>query len=115
MLAGTEVRDLVVQHLNDIGNVMNLQWDVQTAFDNTKWAIQADEDHGKVRIYAELDWFVILDFVKVTYTFRKLLRKDSPGPDLINFKDGDKIQFGEGKEKDIEKLGGGPLPMLCNL
>ena len=60
--------------------------------------------------------FVIPDsFVKVTYTFRKLLRKDSPGPGLIKLKDGDKIQFGQGEAKDIEKLGGGPLPALCNL
>jgi hypothetical protein len=59
--------------------------------------------------------FVIPDFVKVTYTFRKLLRKDSPGPGLIKLKDGEKIRFGQGEAKDIEKLGGGPLPALCNL
>ena len=59
--------------------------------------------------------FVIPDFVKVTYTFRKLLRKDSPGPGLVKLKDGDKIRFGQGNAKDIEKLGGGPLPVLCNL
>jgi hypothetical protein len=59
--------------------------------------------------------FVIPDFVKVTYTFRKLLRKDSPGPGLVKLKDGDKIQFGQGKAEDIEKLGEGPLPTLCNL
>jgi hypothetical protein len=43
------------------------------------------------------------------------LRKDSPGPGLVKLKDGDKIQFGQGKAEDIEKLGGGPLPTLCNL
>jgi hypothetical protein len=59
--------------------------------------------------------FVIPDFVKVTYTFRKLLRRDSPGPGLVKLKDGDKIQFGHGEAKDIEKLGEGPLPALCNL
>jgi len=98
MLAGTKVRDLVVQHLNDIGNVMNLEWNAQTAYDNNEWAIQADEDHGKA-----------------TYTFRKLLRKDSPGPGVVKFKDRDEIRFGQGNAKDIEKLGGGPLPVLCNL
>ena len=56
---------------------------------------------------------IISDFIKVTYTFRKLLRKDFPSPGLIKLKDGDKIQFGQGEVK--EKLGGGPLPVLCNL
>ena len=57
MLAGPEVRDLVIDNLNRIGNVMNLQWDAQTAYNKIEWAIQADEDRGKVRIYAVLDWF----------------------------------------------------------
>ena len=57
MLAGPEVRDLVINNLNCIGNVMNLQWDAQTAYDKIEWAIQANEDRGKVRIYAVLDCF----------------------------------------------------------
>src|ERR1700733_10166783 len=72
---------------------------------------------NKARYEYMLYWtgFVIPDFVKVTYTFRKLLRKNSPGPGLVKLKDGDGIQFGQGKAEDIEKLGGGPLPTLCNL
>ena len=51
------MRDLVIDNLNRIGNVMNLQWDAQTAYDNIEWAIHADEEQGKVQIYAVLDWF----------------------------------------------------------
>jgi hypothetical protein len=40
---------------------------------------------------------------------------DSPAPGYIQLKDGDTIQFGNGKAEDIKKLGGGPLPALCNL
>jgi hypothetical protein len=57
MLAGQEVRDLVIDNLNRIGNVMNLEWNAQTAYDDIEWAIQADEDQGKVRIYVILGRF----------------------------------------------------------
>ena len=57
MLAGEEIRDLVVKYLNDIENVMNLQWDAQHAYDDLVWAIQANEDNGKVWIEIILDWF----------------------------------------------------------
>ena len=57
MLAGAGVRDLVVKHLNSIGNVMNLEMNAHSTYDNIEWAIQANQDHDKVRIYATLGWF----------------------------------------------------------
>ncbi|KAF8576916.1 hypothetical protein K439DRAFT_1622503 [Ramaria rubella] len=38
---------------------------------------------------------------------------EDPGPGFILLKDGDEIDFGQGPEG--EKLGNGPLPLLCNL
>ena len=49
MFAGTKVRDLVIEHLNGVGNTMNLQSDASKAFDDLRWAIEAKEDEdGKV-------------------------------------------------------------------
>ena len=44
MFAGTTVRDLVMEHLNGIGNVMNLQVDARTTYDAIEWAIRAEKD-----------------------------------------------------------------------
>jgi hypothetical protein len=44
------VQDLITNNLNHIGNVMNLQWDAQTAYNNIELVIQAHEDQGKVQI-----------------------------------------------------------------
>jgi len=56
MLAGTEVVDFVVEHLNSVGNIMTLEWNASQAYDDFRWAIQAKvEDDGKVEII--LDWF----------------------------------------------------------
>jgi hypothetical protein len=44
------VRDLVVEHLNGIDNVVNLEMNAHAKYDKIEWAIQANEDHGKVRI-----------------------------------------------------------------
>jgi hypothetical protein len=49
MFTGNEARDLVIQHLNGIGNVMNIQWDAHDAYDNLKWGIEAQIDNGTVR------------------------------------------------------------------
>jgi hypothetical protein len=57
MLAGMNVRDLVVKHPNSIGNVMNLEMNAHSTYDGIEWAIQAVEDHDKVRIYAIPEWF----------------------------------------------------------
>jgi hypothetical protein len=50
MFAGTQVRDLVVQQLKSIGNVMNLEMNTHAGYDKIEWAIQANEHDGKVRI-----------------------------------------------------------------
>jgi hypothetical protein len=56
MLAGIEVGDLVVEHLNGVGNIMTLELNALQAYDDFRWAIQAKvEDDGKVEII--LDWF----------------------------------------------------------
>jgi len=49
MFAGNEVRDLVVQHLNGIGNVVNLEKNAHSAYDNLRWGIEAQNDNGTVR------------------------------------------------------------------
>jgi hypothetical protein len=50
MFAGTATTALVLQHLNSIDNMMNLQADTHTAYDNLKWGIEARVDDEKVRI-----------------------------------------------------------------
>ena len=56
MLAGPEEGDLVVEHLNSVGNIMTLEWNASQAYADFRWAIQAKvEDDGKVEII--LDWF----------------------------------------------------------
>ena len=48
MFAGTATRDLVLQYLNDLGNLMNLQSDAQTAYDDLQWGIEAQVENGTV-------------------------------------------------------------------
>jgi len=98
MLAGTGVRDLVIKNLNSIGNVVNLEMNAHATYDDIEWTIQANKDHDKV-----------------TYTFKMLSGDDSPAPGYIQLKHGEEIRFASGKAEDINKLGGGPLPALCNL
>jgi hypothetical protein len=43
------------------------------------------------------------------------LYPDFPGPGFIRLRDGDKIPFGKGKAEDVNRLGSGPSPVLCNL
>jgi hypothetical protein len=50
MFAGDEARDLVIQHLNGLGNVVNLQKYVLETYDNLRWGIEAQIDNGKVPI-----------------------------------------------------------------
>jgi hypothetical protein len=49
MFAGPATRDLILQHLNNIGNVMNLQSDAHIACDKLEWGIEARDDNGSVR------------------------------------------------------------------
>jgi len=39
----------VVQHLNDIGNVMNLETNAHSFYDDLRWGIEAIDDNGEVR------------------------------------------------------------------
>jgi hypothetical protein len=48
MLAEAEVQGLVVEHLNSVGNFMNLQWDAQSMYHNMAWVIQAQLNYDKV-------------------------------------------------------------------
>ena len=48
MLAGSAVRDLVLQQLNSLGNLMNIQSDAHTAYDNLRWGIESRMEGGMV-------------------------------------------------------------------
>jgi len=48
MFAGTQVRDLVFQQLNQLGNVMNIQSDAHTAYDELHWGIEGRVENGTV-------------------------------------------------------------------
>ena len=47
------------------------------------------------------------------YIYRRVPYSPNVGPALINLRDGDEIHFGCGIKG--EKLGGGPLPLFCNV
>lgn len=51
MFAGAAARDDVVNHVNNIGNVMNLQQDAHTSYDKLRWGIEAEEEDGEVRFH----------------------------------------------------------------
>ena len=48
MFAGTAVRDLVLRQSNDLGNLMLIQSDAHTAYDDIYWGIEALNENGKV-------------------------------------------------------------------
>ena len=48
MFVGDVARDLVMQHLNDLGNVTNLELNAHTDYDDLRWGIEAQRDDGKV-------------------------------------------------------------------
>ena len=48
MFAGTATRDLVLRHLNDLGNVMNLQADAHSDYDTLLWGIEAQVENETV-------------------------------------------------------------------
>ncbi|KAK2462687.1 hypothetical protein APHAL10511_005303 [Amanita phalloides] len=75
--AGTAARDDAVHHLNKIGNVMNMQQDAHTDYNNLKWGIEAEEEGGKVKFF-----------------FRMVPRvPNRPSPVFIRLWEGDEIQF----------------------
>jgi hypothetical protein len=52
-------------------------------------------------------------FIKVKYIYRRVPYSPDAGPAGINLRDGDEIRFGGGVKG--ERLGRGPLPLLCNV
>ena len=54
MLAGTAVRDLVLEQLNSLGNVMNIEANAHTAYDNIHWGIEASTVDGVVRFSSSM-------------------------------------------------------------
>jgi hypothetical protein len=48
MFAGTATQDFVLRHLNDLGNVMNLQGDAHNDYDNLLWGIEAQVENETV-------------------------------------------------------------------
>jgi len=58
MFAGTAVRDLVTEQLNDLGNYINIQSDAHTAYDDIFWGIEAHNENGMVR-FSSLTCFAI--------------------------------------------------------
>ena len=48
MFAGTATRDLVFQHLNDLGNVMNIESNAHTDHDDLLWGIEARVENETV-------------------------------------------------------------------
>ncbi|KAG6379309.1 hypothetical protein JVT61DRAFT_11764 [Boletus reticuloceps] len=97
MFAGAATVDEVLHHLNNIGNVMNMELNAHASYDNLDWGIEAKEEGGEVK-----------------YIFR-LVPTDPGvrGMGIITLRDDDEIRFGRGPEG--KKLGNGPLPILCNL
>ncbi|KAK2462249.1 hypothetical protein APHAL10511_005745 [Amanita phalloides] len=96
MFAGTAVRDLILRHLNGLGNVMNVESNAHTAYDDLKWGIEGQTEKGTV-----------------TYIYRRIPFSTEVGPGYITFRDGGQITFGRGPE--AARLGSGPDPLLCNL
>jgi hypothetical protein len=45
MFAGNEAKDFVMQHLNEIGDVVNLQRDAHAAYGDLKWGIEVQDDN----------------------------------------------------------------------
>ena len=56
---------------------------------------------------------LLIQILKVTYIYRRIPLSTTAGPGFIRLRDGDPIAFGQGPE--AERLGTGPLPLLCNL
>jgi hypothetical protein len=48
MFAGTATRDLVIQYLNDLGNLMNIERNAHDAYDDLQWGIEAQVENGTV-------------------------------------------------------------------
>jgi hypothetical protein len=51
MMVGDDIRDLVMKNLNTLGNVMNLQSDSHSHYDESKWGIEVQNNCGKVLLF----------------------------------------------------------------
>lgn len=49
MFAGVAAAEDAARHLNTIGNVMNMEQNAHTTYDNLLWGIEAKEESGEVR------------------------------------------------------------------
>jgi len=58
MLAGTAIRDLVLEQLNDLGNLMNIESNTHSAYGDVLWGIEARTENGLVR-FSNLTCFAI--------------------------------------------------------
>ncbi|KAF8330338.1 uncharacterized protein EI90DRAFT_2922141 [Cantharellus anzutake] len=96
MLAGTAVRDLVLEQLDDLGNLIHVESNAHAAYDDIYWGIEARNENGKIK-----------------YIYRRVPYETEEGPGIIRLRDGDQIVFGGGPE--AARLGPGPNPLLCNL
>jgi hypothetical protein len=110
MFAGQRTGNLVFDHMNGIGNVMNLQTDAHTWYDNLRWGIEAREECQTIRHASSYTWCTLTRFIKVKYIYTRVPYSSDPGPAGIALRDGDEICGEQG-----ERLGGGPLPLLCDV
>jgi len=108
MLAGTAVRDLIREQLNDLGNYMNIEANAHTAY----WGIEAHNENGMVRFSSSTCLLSLIN-PKVKYIYRNVPYSVGKGFGFIRLCDGDQIVFGGGPE--AARLGFGPNPLLCNL
>jgi len=49
MFAGSAVRDEVIYKLDSISNVMNMEQNAHTDYDDLAWGIEVKEEDGQVR------------------------------------------------------------------
>jgi hypothetical protein len=113
MFAGTATSKLVMDELNGIGNVMNLESNAHTAYDNLIWGIEAQKDGEMVRLQMLTCCYHLLVY-KVKYIYRRVRVPPTtePGPGIICLRDGDEIKFGGGPDGKTLR---GPSPLLGNL
>ncbi|KAH9961286.1 hypothetical protein BC827DRAFT_1359354 [Russula dissimulans] len=96
LLAGIAVCDLVLEQLNDLGNLMHIESDAHTAYHDSYWGFETGNLNGMVK-----------------YIYRRIPYETGEGPGFIRLCDGDEIVFGGGPE--AARLGSGPDPLLCTL
>ena len=113
MFAGEPARDLVLQHMNGLENVMNLESNAHSWYNGLRWGIKASHRGWGGTSSKPSVPDVLIKAFQVKYIYRRVPYSPEAGPASINPRDGDEIHFGDGEE--AKKLGGGPLPLLCNV